>query len=96
MSNRKMTVLATMLALFLLSAVGSILGQAAPPLRGSYSPNIHPRQILDVDYSLTQILPVKKDMSLLAQAGFSWLWAVASDRQQWSRGEPFNSGALCR
>jgi hypothetical protein len=33
--------------------------------------NIHPGQTLDVDYSLTQILPIKKDMSLLAQAGLA-------------------------
>jgi hypothetical protein len=32
--------------------------------------NIHPGQTFDLDYSLTQMLPLKKDMSTLLQLGF--------------------------
>jgi hypothetical protein len=44
--------------------------------------NIHPGQTFDLDYSLTQILPLQKDMHTLLQLGSGWLRAVANEQQQ--------------
>jgi hypothetical protein len=43
--------------------------------------NIHPGQTLDVDYSLTQIIPLQKNMSTLVQAGLAGYeqWQVSDN-----------------